>query len=60
VTHIKESLVPHPSRKSAREIIMDELGELEKSEDGGLGVQFVAVKQGDRLRELQCVKLMRI
>lgn len=49
ITHIKESLVPHPSGKSARERIMAELVGLE--EEGQLGVDFVEVKRGDRICE---------
>lgn len=51
VTHIKEALIPHPSGQSAREIIMGELRGLEAGEDGGLGVEFVEVKKGDRICE---------
>jgi cAMP phosphodiesterase len=47
VTHIKEALIPHPTGKTAREIIMSELRELEKR--GGLGVEFIDVKKGDRI-----------
>jgi cAMP phosphodiesterase len=49
VTHVKEALIPHPSGKSARERILGELEELEK--EGKLGVEFVAVQRGDRIRE---------
>ena len=49
ITHIKESLIPHPTGKTAREIIMDELRQLE--ERGSLGVEFVEVKRGDRICE---------
>lgn len=49
VTHIKESLVPTVTGKPARETIMEELEELEK--EGGLGVEFVEVRKGDRIRE---------
>lgn len=49
ITHIKDSLVPHPSGKCARERIMAELRELER--DGRLGVEFVEVKKGDRICE---------
>ena len=47
VTHIKEALIPHPSGKSARERIISELEDLEK--EGQLGVEFIAVKRGDRI-----------
>lgn len=47
VTHIKEALIPHKSGKSARERILAELIELEK--EGQLGVEFIAVKRGDRI-----------
>lgn len=47
VTHIKEALIPHPSGKSARERILEELLDLEK--EGKLGVEFIAVKRGDRI-----------
>jgi hypothetical protein len=50
ITHIKESLAPHPSGKTARERIMQELRGLERS--GQLGVEFVEVKKGDRICEL--------
>lgn len=49
VTHIKEALVPHPSGKSARERIMEELNALEKERQ--LGVVFVDIRRGDRIRE---------
>lgn len=49
VTHIKDSLAPHPSGQSARERIMQELNELELK--GGLGVEFVEVRKGDRICE---------
>ena len=48
VTHIKEALIPHPSGKTARERILSELELLE--EEGQLGVEFVAVHRGDRIR----------
>ena len=51
VTHIKEALVPHPTGKSAREIIMSELRALEEGPEGGLGVEFIEVKKGDRICE---------
>jgi cAMP phosphodiesterase len=47
VTHIKESLVPHPSGRTARYRIMAELRDLERK--GGLGVEFIEVKKGDRI-----------
>ncbi|WVW84184.1 hypothetical protein I302_106214 [Kwoniella bestiolae CBS 10118] len=47
VIHIKDALVPHPSGRTAREIIMSELNELEAK--GQLGVEFVETKQGDRI-----------
>jgi cAMP phosphodiesterase len=50
VTHIKESLIPHPSGRTMREIVMAELRELD-----GLGVEFVEVKRGDRIGEPKCV-----
>lgn len=49
ITHIKESLIPHPSGKDVREIIMGELRALEAA--GGLGIEFVEVKRGDRICE---------
>jgi cAMP phosphodiesterase len=49
ITHIKDSLMPHPTGKCARERIMAELRELER--EGKLGVEFVEVRQGDRIRE---------
>jgi len=54
VTHIKDALMPHPSGKSAREMIMTELQNLEEREEGGLGVEFVEVKKGNRIRESGC------
>ena len=54
VTHIKEALMPHPSGKSSRELIMSELVALE---DGGqLGVDFVEVRRGDRICECDAVQ----
>jgi cAMP phosphodiesterase len=50
VTHIKEELIPHPTGKTARERIILELEALEK--EGQLGVEFFAVKRGDRICEL--------
>lgn len=47
ITHIKSFLVPQTSGKTAQEMIMEELRELEG--DGGLGVEFVEVKSGDRI-----------
>jgi len=47
VTHVKEALIPHPSGKSARERILEELLDLEK--EGKLGVEFIAVQRGDRI-----------
>lgn len=49
VTHIKEALVPHPSGVSARERIMEELNALERERQ--LGVVFVDIRRGDRIRE---------
>jgi hypothetical protein len=49
ITHIKESLIPHPTGRTAREIVMSELQQLE--EVGKLGVEFVEVKRGDRICE---------
>ncbi|OXC68333.1 hypothetical protein AYX13_03034 [Cryptococcus neoformans] len=47
ITHIKESLVPHPEGKTQHEIIMAQLQELEK--DGKLGVAFIRPVKGDRI-----------
>ncbi|WVQ99702.1 hypothetical protein IAU59_006843 [Kwoniella sp. CBS 9459] len=47
ITHIKDALVPHPTGKTAREIIMGELDDLEAK--GRLGVEFVETKKGDRI-----------
>ncbi|WWD17019.1 hypothetical protein CI109_101455 [Kwoniella shandongensis] len=47
ITHIKDNLTPHPSGRTAREIIMSELWELEKQ--GRLGVEFIETKRGDRI-----------
>ena len=47
VTHVKEALIPHPSGKSARARILEELLDLEK--EGMLGVEFIAVQRGDRI-----------
>ncbi|WVO19407.1 uncharacterized protein IAS62_000688 [Cryptococcus decagattii] len=47
ITHIKESLVPHPEGKTQHEIIMAQLQELEK--DGKLGVVFIRPAKGDRI-----------
>ncbi|KAK6909748.1 hypothetical protein I203_103770 [Kwoniella mangroviensis CBS 8507] len=55
IMHIKDALVPHPTGKTAREIIMSELNDLEI--EGGLGVQFVETKRGDRIREHEFVRL---
>ena len=52
MTHIKSALIPHPSGKTAQEIIMSELRALELSDDGGLGVVFIEVRRGDRICEL--------
>lgn len=57
MTHIKESLVPTTTGKPAKETVMAELRELERI--GGLGVQFLKAKKGDRICEstipsLQC------
>ncbi|WWC69894.1 uncharacterized protein I206_103837 [Kwoniella pini CBS 10737] len=49
IIHIKDALVPHPTGKTARQIIMSELNELE--EKGQLGVEFVETKRGDRIGE---------
>jgi cAMP phosphodiesterase len=56
ITHIKVSLIPHPTGKCANEIIMSELQALEDDSEGGLGVEFVEVKKGDRL----CGSLVRM
>ncbi|WRT66664.1 uncharacterized protein IL334_003624 [Kwoniella shivajii] len=47
IIHIKDALVPHPTGRTAREIIMSELNELESQ--GDLGVKFVETKRGDRI-----------
>nr|XP_018262741.1 uncharacterized protein I303_04221 [Kwoniella dejecticola CBS 10117]OBR84899.1 hypothetical protein I303_04221 [Kwoniella dejecticola CBS 10117] len=47
IIHIKDALVPHPTGKTARQIIMAELKELE--EQGQLGVQFIETKRADRI-----------
>ncbi|ORY26323.1 low-affinity phosphodiesterase [Naematelia encephala] len=47
ITHIKDALVPHPSGKTSKERIIGELLELEKH--GKLGLEFAAVKRGDRI-----------
>ncbi|KAK4684208.1 hypothetical protein P7C73_g5988, partial [Tremellales sp. Uapishka_1] len=49
VTHIKEYLVPHPSGKSAYEVILSELDALETGPLGNLGVNFRTIKKGDRV-----------
>lgn len=49
ITHIKESLIPHPTGRSAKERIMTELYLLESTSK--LGVQFIEAKQGDRICE---------
>jgi len=54
--HIKEQLVPHPTGKPARERILSELNALE--EEGGLGVQFVEMKKGDRICEFTSISLL--
>ncbi|WVQ67318.1 uncharacterized protein L199_005514 [Kwoniella botswanensis] len=56
IIHIKDALVPHPTGKTAREIIMSELNDLEN--EGGLDVQFIETKRGDRIRESEFVLLM--
>ncbi|WWD03318.1 hypothetical protein V865_001369 [Kwoniella europaea PYCC6329] len=55
IIHIKDALVPHPTGKTAREIIMSELNDLEN--EGGLDVQFIETKRGDRIREYEFVLL---
>jgi hypothetical protein len=47
--HVKDQLVPHPTGKCARERIFAELKALEK--EGGLGVEFIMITRGDRIRE---------
>ncbi|KAK8864671.1 hypothetical protein IAR55_001922 [Kwoniella newhampshirensis] len=47
ITHIKDNLVPHPTGRTARDIIMSELWALEKQ--GQLGVEFIETKRGDRI-----------
>lgn len=49
VTHIKEALVPHESGQTARTRILGELRELEQERQ--LGVTFVDIRRGDRIRE---------
>ncbi|OCF38678.1 hypothetical protein I317_07529 [Kwoniella heveanensis CBS 569] len=53
IIHIKDALVPHPTGKTAREIIMGELNDLEA--EGQLGVQFVEAKKGDRIDGTLCM-----
>ncbi|WWC89016.1 uncharacterized protein L201_003934 [Kwoniella dendrophila CBS 6074] len=50
IIHIKASLVPHPTGKTTREIIMSELKDLEK--EGQLGVEFIETNRGDRIGTL--------
>lgn len=52
ITHIKDALIPHPTGRDVKEIIMSELKELAAKEK--LGVHFVEVKKGDRIRECLC------
>lgn len=49
ITHIKESLIPHPTGLTSRERIMAELRQLEY--EGRIGVEFIEVKRGDRICE---------
>ncbi|WVF71166.1 hypothetical protein IAT40_005964 [Kwoniella sp. CBS 6097] len=56
IIHIKDALVPHPTGKTAREIIMGELDELEA--EGQLGVEFVETKKGDRIGEFRSLPLL--
>ncbi len=50
ITHVKTSLVPHPSGKTNRERVFEELKELESGAGGGgLGVEFVMLENGMRV-----------
>jgi cAMP phosphodiesterase len=49
VTHVKDSLYPHPSGKTVKERVKEELDQLEQERQ--LGVVFELVHQGQRLCE---------
>lgn len=51
IMHIKDSLIPHPTGRTARQIIMGELKGLER--EGNLGVEFIELKKGDRICEFR-------
>jgi cAMP phosphodiesterase len=51
ITHIKEFLVPHPTGRTARDLIETQLNELELQT--GLGVEFVILAPGDRVCKSQ-------